>query len=262
MLKAAGSVKKHPAAREAGRGRQRGKAALDAQTGISRSPFSPTTSPYDGKTSLATYAGSARLFQVGTTIRGDQMTIDESRGDLTASGHAMTSTIRRTGRQRKEEKSEVQSTGTSNDLEATRTARGRMTYTGAARLVGPEGDMSAARRSSCAQYVRRRRRSRRVRIRPRRPPTSSRSANINRTTTGARDDVHWRERANLTWVTGVPATVIDECGRETTGKIALTFGQSPPIPSSPTAIADPHADQGRQRQSVRSALTMSTLRTR
>ena len=101
----------------------------------------PTTSPTTAPASLATYTGNAKLFQVDTTIKGDSMIIDEKQGDLSASGHTMTSTLRE---QEDKDKKKVrsQSTGTSNDLKYEDGPR-RLTYTGAAHLVGPEGDMSA-----------------------------------------------------------------------------------------------------------------------
>jgi LPS export ABC transporter protein LptC/lipopolysaccharide transport protein LptA len=182
---------------------------------------------YDGKTSLATYAGSARLFQVDTTIKGDQMTIDESRGDLTASGHAMTSTIReQEGKEKKKER--VQSTGTSNDLKYEDGAR-RMTYTGAAHLVGPEGDMSAAKielyLNTSGDDVDR------AEAYTAAPPADKLTLReINRTTTGARMTYTAEKQTYV--VTGVPATVIDECGRETTGK-TLTL-----VKSADTIVAD------------------------
>ena len=98
---------------------------------------------YDGAASIATYTGGAKLFQVDTTIKGDAMTLDEKKGDLSATGHTMTSTLReQEGKDKKKER--VPSTGTSNELKYEDALR-RMTYTGAAHLVGPEGDMSASK---------------------------------------------------------------------------------------------------------------------
>jgi lipopolysaccharide export system protein LptA len=180
---------------------------------------------YDGASSLATYTGSARLFQVDTTIKGDGLAIDEKRGDLTASGHAMTTTIREQVA-KDQTKTRAQSTGTSNDLKYEDGAH-KLTYTGAAHLVGPDGDMSAAiielylkpsdddveRAEGYAA-----------------PNDKLTLREPNRTTTGAR--LTYTADKETYVVTGSPATVIDQCSRETIGR-TLTF-----VKSVDTIVAD------------------------
>lgn len=194
---------------------------------------------YDGAASLATYTGSARLFQADTTIKGDTITIDEKRGDLTASGNAMSTTVREPeGRDRKpgagdkgqeagEKKRErVQSTGSAADLKYEDGPR-RLTYTGGAHLVGPEGDITAAKIE--------------LYLNPAGDDVERAEAYAegkdkltlreqSRTTTGTRM-TYTAERETYV-VTGVPATVVDECGRETTGK-TLTF-----VKSTDTIVVD------------------------
>ena len=174
---------------------------------------------YDGGASLATYTGGARLFQIDTTIKGDTITIDEKRGDLTASGHAMSSTIREQESKDQKKKERVQSTGSAADLTYEDGPR-RLTYTGGAHLVGPEGDISAAKIE--------------LYLMPSGDDVDRAEAYAdakekmtlreqNRTTTGAR--LTYTADRETYVVTGVPATVVDECGRETIGK-TLTFVKS------------------------------------
>jgi lipopolysaccharide transport protein LptA len=170
---------------------------------------------YDGVASLATYTGGARLFQGETTIKGDTITIDEKRGDLTASGHVMSTTIRE--HENKDKKKErTQSTATANDLKYEDGAR-KMTYTGNAHLVGPEGDISAA---TIELYLRESGdevdRAEAYAV----PTDVLTLREQNRTTKGTRM-TYTADRETYV-VKGVPATVVDECARETTGS-TLTF---------------------------------------
>jgi len=183
------------------------------------------TLKYDGASSLATYTGSARLFQAETTIKGDTITIDENRGDLTASGHAMSTTVREQENTEKK-KDRVQSTGSAANLKYEDGPR-RLTYTGGAHLVGPEGDITATkielylnvdgddveRAEAYADG------KEKLTLREQ-----------NRTTTGTRMTYTADREAYV--VTGVPATVIDECARETIGR-TLTF-----VKSTDTIVVD------------------------
>ncbi len=224
QLKAAGSVKStlQPA--------KAGADAGDAKLPSMLKQDQPVTVvadnlAYDGPASLATYTGNAKLFQVDTTIKGDSMIIDEKQGDLSASGHTMTSTLRD---QEDKDKKKVrsQSTGTSNDLKYEDGPR-RLTYTGAAHLVGPEGDMSAQKIELYLKlggddveraegYAA--------------PNEKLTLREVHRTTTGAR--MTYTADKETYVVTGAPATLIDECGRETIGK-TLTF-----VKSADTIVAD------------------------
>jgi lipopolysaccharide export system protein LptA len=170
---------------------------------------------YDGTPGTATYTGNARLFQGDTTIKGDSIAIDEKRGDLTATGHAMTTTTREQANKDKK-KERVQSTGSSQDLKYEDSIH-RLTYTGTAHLVGPEGDMSAAKielylKTSGDEL------DRAEAFGDATDKMTLREQN--RTTTG----VHMTYTADreIYVVDGLPATVVDECGRETIGR-TLTF---------------------------------------
>jgi lipopolysaccharide transport protein LptA/LPS export ABC transporter protein LptC len=174
---------------------------------------------YDGTKSLAVYTGNARLFQTDTTIKGDVITIDEKRGDLTSTGKAVSTTTREQLAKDGKTKERVQSTGTARDLKYEDASR-RLTYTGAAHLVGPEGDMSAAKielyfRESSDELERAEAygdAEEKMTLREQ-----------SRTTTGSR--MTYTAAKETYVVTGKPATVIDECSRETIGS-TLTFVRS------------------------------------
>lgn len=171
---------------------------------------------YDGVKALATYTGSARLFQTDTSIKADAITIDQKLGDLTAVGKAMTTTTREQTRPDGKTKERVQSTGTARDVKYEDGPR-RLTYTGAAHLVGPEGDMSATRielylRSEGDELERAEAyadKDEKLTLREQ-----------HRTTTGNR--MTYTADKETYVVNGLPATVIDECARETIGR-TLTF---------------------------------------
>jgi lipopolysaccharide export system protein LptA len=185
---------------------------------------------YDGAASTATYTGGARLFQVDTTVKGDTLVIDEQRGDLAASGHALTTMLREPARKGESESKEVrkdgskegkkeraQTTGTSNDLKYEDGPR-KLTYTGAAHLVGPDGDMSGGKID--------------VYLKPSgddvervegyaAPDDKLTLREPTRTTTGAHLTYTAANERYL--VTGLPASVVEQCGRETTGKTLTLF---------------------------------------
>lgn len=180
---------------------------------------------YDGKKSLATYSGGALLFQGDTSVKGDVVTIDEKTGDLSASGKAMTSTTReQAGKDNKKER--AQSTGTGKDFKYEDGPR-RLTYTGAAHLVGPEGDMSATRielylEAESDEVTRAEAYAD--------APDKMTLKEPHRTTTGNR--MSYTADKETYVVKGLPATVLDECGRETTGA-TLTF-----VKSTDTIVVD------------------------
>ncbi len=129
---------------------------------------------YDGAKSLATYTGGARLWQGDTLVRGDSITLDQTRGNLSASGavHTMMAITAEPPTpigSKAGEKKPGESTGPAKAgpaapkpgegaspakagptvadagaLEYDDAAR-RAIYTKAARLNGPEGDLRAAR---------------------------------------------------------------------------------------------------------------------
>jgi LPS export ABC transporter protein LptC/lipopolysaccharide transport protein LptA len=173
---------------------------------------------YDGEKSVGTYTGGAQLFQSDTTIKGDTIAVDEKLGDLTATGHAMTITTREQVDKDKK-KTRAQSTGTSNDLKYEDGVR-KLTYTGGAHLVGPEGDMTATRIE--------------LFLKPSGDELDHAEAYADggdpltlreqrRTTTGLR--LTYTADNETYVVTGLPATVVDECDRPTTGQ-KLTWVKS------------------------------------
>jgi lipopolysaccharide transport protein LptA len=179
---------------------------------------------YDGGASIATYTGAARLFQAETTIKGDTITIDEKRGDLAANGKAMSTTVREQTKDGKTER--IQSTASAADLKYEDGPR-RLTYTGGAHLVGPEGDITATKIE--------------LYLNPSGDDVERAEAYAegkekltlreqNRTTTGAR--MTYTAEGEKYVVTGVPATVVDECARETIGR-TLTF-----VKSTDTIVVD------------------------
>lgn len=170
---------------------------------------------YDGIRSLATYTGNALLFQGDTSVKGSTITIDEKSGDLTATGKAMTTTTRdQTGKNNKKER--IQSTGTAEEMRYEDAPR-RLTYSGNAHLVGPEGDMSATRIELYLQKD-----GDEVQRAEAYAEGSDKMTlkEAHRTTTGNRMSYDADKETYI--VKGLPATVLDECGRETTGT-TLTF---------------------------------------
>jgi lipopolysaccharide transport protein LptA len=174
------------------------------------------TLEYDGKGGVAVYTGNARLFQADTAINADTIQIDEQSGDLAAAGKAMTTTSREQTAKDGKTKERVQSTGTARELAYDDEAR-RLTYTGNAHLVGPEGDMSATKielylTASGDELERAEAYTEgedKLTLREQQ-----------RTTTGAR--MTYTAARETYVVTGLPAKIVDECARETIGR-TLTF---------------------------------------
>jgi LPS export ABC transporter protein LptC len=167
---------------------------------------------YDGNVSKASYAGSVKLFQEDTSIQAATLVIDNKTGDLLASGPAVTSTMLVHGDKTKKPRDRARSIGKGADFkyeEAQRLA----TYTGDAHLNGPQGDMVA---DKIELYLK---------------PSGD---EIDRAE--AYDNVSLREQkrktkgtrmtyteSNETYVvTGVPMTLVDQCGNETVGH-KMTF---------------------------------------
>lgn len=181
---------------------------------------------YDGTKSLATYTGNARLFQADTSIKADIITVDEKLGDLTAAGKVMTSTTREQLAADGTTKQRVPSTATARDMKYEEQSR-RLTYSGAAHLVGPEGDLSATRielyldpsgdeLERAEAYAEK---EDKLTLREQ-----------HRTTTGNR--MTYTAGTETYVINGLPATVVDECGRETIGR-TLTF-----VKSTDTIVVD------------------------
>jgi lipopolysaccharide export system protein LptA len=137
----------------------------------------------------------------------------------------MSTTVReQENKDKKKERS--RSTATAADLKYEDGPR-RLTYTGGAHLVGPEGDITASKielyLNQAADDV-----DRAEAYAEGKEKVTLREQN--RTTTGTRMTF---TGGNQTYVvTGVPATIIDECGRETIGR-TLTF-----VKSTDTIVVD------------------------
>lgn len=96
---------------------------------------------YLGETSAATYTGNAVLWQKDTQIKADTIVVDDRAGNLTATGTATTQffideTDRQTGKPRRVETRGSAETFTYNE------ERRLATYTGKARLIGAQGDVT------------------------------------------------------------------------------------------------------------------------
>lgn len=172
---------------------------------------------YDGTASKATYTGAAQLWQADTTVRAETLVVDGKNGDLSATGSVVTSVVfeqtkkgqakGQTGRRER-----IRSLGTANQFTYEEAAR-RATYTGAAHLSGPEGDMTADKvelyLKAAGDELERAEAYDKVTLRE-----SARRTTGNRVTYVAEDDRYI--------VSGTPVTVVDECNYETAGR-TLTF---------------------------------------
>ncbi|HYM21598.1 MAG TPA: LPS export ABC transporter periplasmic protein LptC [Vicinamibacterales bacterium] len=171
---------------------------------------------YDGTKSLALYTGDARLFQTDTSIKAGAITVDDKHGDLAASGGVASTTMLKQSEkdqkpdQKPREKS--RSTATSKDFKYEDSIR-RMTYTGAAHMTGPDGDMAAERielyLKESGDELDRAEAYDSVTLREQ-----------NRKTTGARMTYTADNEQYI--VTGTPVKIVDQCDQETSGT-TLTF---------------------------------------
>ena len=169
---------------------------------------------YDGARSLATYTGAARLWQGDTTIQGDTIVLDETKGDLQASGSVRSAFVleqadETTGGTRKVPS--IASAATMHYEDALR----RATYTTNAHVNGPQGDCHAEKIELYfveeGGSLERAEAYRAVRL-----VADARTATGDRMTYFAADERYL--------MSGAPVTIVEEC-RETTGK-SLTFFRS------------------------------------
>jgi LPS export ABC transporter protein LptC len=165
---------------------------------------------YDGNASKGEYTGTARLFQGDTTIKADWLEFNEKSGDLAASGSVTTTTmLEQTGDDGKKER--VRSVGTGDDFWYEDSVR-RLVYLGSAHLVGT-GDMTADKielyLKESGDELERAEAYEQLKLREQ-----------NRTTTGNRLTYTTADEKYL--ISGVPVTIVDQCGGKTTGK-TLTF---------------------------------------
>jgi LPS export ABC transporter protein LptC len=167
---------------------------------------------YDGAASKASYTGNAKLFQDDTSIQAGTLVVDNKSGDLFASGSAVTSTMLQYGDKTKKPRDRGRSIGKGADFKYDE-ARRLATYTGDAHLSGPQGDMMADKidlfLKPSGDEIDRAEAYDNVTLREQ-----------NRKTTGTR--MTYTESNETYVVTGVPMTLVDQCGSETVGH-KLTF---------------------------------------
>jgi LPS export ABC transporter protein LptC/lipopolysaccharide transport protein LptA len=166
---------------------------------------------YDGKASTAVYNGNALLWQGETSIKAATISIDDTTGNMAATGPVATSVVLdQTDDKGKKER--TRSTTTAKGFAYVEADR-KATYTGDAHMNSAQGDLTAARielflkpsgdeleRAEAYDAVTLREQSRK--------------------TTGTRMTYFGADERYV--ITGAPVTILDECGRETTGR-TLTF---------------------------------------
>jgi lipopolysaccharide transport protein LptA len=168
------------------------------------------TLDYDGRISKTAYSGSAQLWQGDTSIKGETLVIDGKAGDLSATAVTSTTLLEQTNKEKKKER--VRSTATAKDLKYEDAVR-RMTYTGDAHMIGPEGDMTAATielyLKPSGDELERAEAYESVTLREQQ-----------RKTTGTRMTYTTADERYV--IVGAPVKIVDQCERETTGR-TLTF---------------------------------------
>ncbi|HEY3381389.1 MAG TPA: LptA/OstA family protein [Vicinamibacterales bacterium] len=170
---------------------------------------------YDSSASHAVYTGHAQLWQGDVTIKADTIVLDDQKGDLSASGAVVSKMLLEQVNDKTKAKERVHSVATAKALAYDDKLR-RATYTGAAHLTGPQGDLTADRielflKESGNEVDRL---EAYVNVAMRTPD--------NRKASGARlTYLSAEERYDMT---GLPVRIEEEC-RETIGK-SLTFFKS------------------------------------
>jgi LPS export ABC transporter protein LptC/lipopolysaccharide transport protein LptA len=97
---------------------------------------------YDGGTSHADYTGNAQLWQGDMRIKADRILVDDESGNLTATGSVDSRLVLDQVNQKSKAKETTKSVATAKDMVYDDSVR-RATYTGTARLIGPDGDLAA-----------------------------------------------------------------------------------------------------------------------
>jgi lipopolysaccharide transport protein LptA len=170
---------------------------------------------YDSGISLATYRGTAQLWQGETTIKADTIVVDDQKGDLSASGRVVSKMLLEQVNDATRAKEQVRSVATARDMVYEDKSR-RATYTGFAQLNGPNGDLAADRielfLKEGGNELERLEGYRAVTIRT---PDGRNASGARLTYLAAVDEY---------MMTGTPVTYEDESG-ETTGK-SLIFSRS------------------------------------
>jgi LPS export ABC transporter protein LptC/lipopolysaccharide transport protein LptA len=97
---------------------------------------------YDGSTSRAEYTGNAQLWQGEMRIKANEIVVDDESGNLTATGGVDSRLLLEQFNAKTKAKEQVKSVATAKDMVYDDSVR-RATYTGSARLNGPDGDLAA-----------------------------------------------------------------------------------------------------------------------
>ncbi len=97
---------------------------------------------YDSSSSHAVYTGNSQLWQEETRIKAEKIVVDDQTGNLTASGGVDSRMILDQANSETNAKEPFRSVATAADLVYDDSVR-RVTYTGTARLNGPDGDLTA-----------------------------------------------------------------------------------------------------------------------
>ncbi len=97
---------------------------------------------YDGGASKAIYTGGARLWQGDTAIQGEQITLDDRSGDLSASGKVRSAFLLEQQDEKTKKVQKVPTIGSASALQYEDAIR-RATYTTGAHVSGPQGDLRA-----------------------------------------------------------------------------------------------------------------------
>lgn len=146
-LEAAGNVKSVLQPRREGTTAQEGKEALRTPGMLKNDqPTNVTgaTLTYDGAKGRAIYKGGARLWQGDTAISGSTLTIDESTGDLLASGDVRSTLQLEQVDSKTKERKRVPTIASAQDMHY-EDALNRATYTTNAHVNGPQGDLRAVK---------------------------------------------------------------------------------------------------------------------
>jgi lipopolysaccharide transport protein LptA len=101
---------------------------------------------YDGAAGVATYTGTARLWQDQTRIQGDTIVVDDRTGNLTSRGHVITVMFFDDVDPKTKQKQPVQTRATADAMvydDAKRIATYTSGATGKAHMVGTQGDLAA-----------------------------------------------------------------------------------------------------------------------
>jgi lipopolysaccharide export system protein LptA len=170
---------------------------------------------YNGEANTAVYDGHAQLWQTETSIKAGSISIDSKTGDLSASDSVVTTTILEQTDKEKKRKQRQQSVATSKAFVYSDKAR-RAHYDGDVHFSQAENDLSAATVD--------------LFLKPEGNELERAEASHPNNGIVLREQGRQTKGSNLSYsaaderydVSGAPVTVVDQCGRTTSGR-TLTF---------------------------------------